>query len=109
MPTMIADLVNEDDEGIETGFIEKAAEKEVEENLFRLEQAPDVGIQASSPDQVTSANAGSLKPLKHFLREQEVAYINRVMTHYGGDKEEAATVLEVSLATLYRQLSEEES
>ncbi|MDB4484823.1 sigma-54 dependent transcriptional regulator [bacterium] len=109
MPTMIADLVNQDDEGIETGFIEKAAEKEVEENLFQLEQAPDVGIQASSSDQVTSANAGSLKPLKHFLREQEVAYINRVMRHYGGDKEEAATVLEVSLATLYRKLSEEES
>jgi DNA-binding NtrC family response regulator len=31
------------------------------------------------------------------------------MTHTGGDKEEASKILEVSLATLYRKLSEEEN
>jgi DNA-binding NtrC family response regulator len=47
--------------------------------------------------------------LKAFLRSQEVAYINRVLAQTGGDKDKAATVLGVSLATLYRKLSEEES
>jgi DNA-binding NtrC family response regulator len=47
-------------------------------------------------------------PLKDFLREQEVAYLNRVLLQTGGDKEKAALHLGVSLATLYRKLSEEE-
>ena len=109
MPSVIADLVKEDDKGIETGFIEKAADNEVEQNIFPLERSSEAGIQTSSPDQVIGATTGPLKPLKHYMREQELAYINRVMTHSGGDKEEAATILEVSLATLYRKLSEEEN
>jgi two-component system response regulator AtoC len=50
----------------------------------------------------------SVVPLKGFLREQEVAYLNRVLAQTGGDKERAADMLGVSLATLYRKLSEEE-
>ncbi len=46
-------------------------------------------------------------PLKSFVREQEIAYINRVLAQTGGDKEQAAQRLGVSLATLYRKLSEE--
>jgi transcriptional regulator with PAS, ATPase and Fis domain len=46
--------------------------------------------------------------LKDFMREQEVAYLNRVLAQVGGDKEQAALVLGVSLATLYRKLSEDE-
>jgi DNA-binding NtrC family response regulator len=46
-----------------------------------------------------------LVPLKNFLREQEHAYLNRVLQHCGGDKDRAASVLEVSLATLYRKLA----
>ncbi|MDB6123996.1 MAG: Fis family transcriptional regulator [Pedosphaera sp.] len=46
-------------------------------------------------------------PLKDFLREQEVAYLNRTMALVGGDKEKAAILLGVSLATLYRKLSED--
>ena len=109
MPSNIAELVKEDDAGVETGFIEKANEKDVEESLFPLEHSAESGIQASSPDQMAGSITGPLKPLKNFLREQEVAYLNRVMTHTGGDKEEAANILEVSLATLYRKLSEEEN
>lgn len=48
-------------------------------------------------------------PLKDFVREQELAYINRVLGQTNGDKEEAARVLGVSMATLYRKLSDEES
>ncbi len=50
----------------------------------------------------------ALVPLKNFLREQEHAYLNRVLQHCGGDKEKAARLLEVSLATLYRKLAGEE-
>jgi two-component system response regulator HydG len=46
--------------------------------------------------------------LKDYLREQEHAYLNRVMERCGGNKEEAAIVLGVSLATLYRKLSGED-
>jgi transcriptional regulator with PAS, ATPase and Fis domain len=41
------------------------------------------------------------------MREQEVTYINRILAQNGGDKEEAARILGVSLATLYRKLAEE--
>jgi DNA-binding NtrC family response regulator len=47
-------------------------------------------------------------PLKDFLREQEVAYLNRILNQLGGDKEKAALHLGISLATLYRKLSEDE-
>jgi DNA-binding NtrC family response regulator len=46
--------------------------------------------------------------LKNFLREQEHAYLNKVMQQCEGDKEKAALVLGVSLATLYRKLSGED-
>jgi DNA-binding NtrC family response regulator len=57
--------------------------------------------------QTGSASAFPIGPLKTFLREQELAYLNRVLAHTDGDKEKAAELLEVSLATLYRKLSEE--
>ncbi|MEO6035929.1 MAG: sigma-54 dependent transcriptional regulator [Verrucomicrobiota bacterium] len=50
----------------------------------------------------------TLVPLKNFLREQELNYLNRVLAHTGGDKEKTAEVLGVSVATIYRKLSEEE-
>ena len=50
----------------------------------------------------------NLVSLKTFLREQEQAYLNRAMQQCGGDKEQAALALGVSLATLYRKLSGED-
>ncbi len=49
--------------------------------------------------------AAPLKPLKNFLRDQEIAYLNRALEQSGGDKEKAALLLGVSLATLYRKLA----
>ena len=46
-------------------------------------------------------------PLKDFLREQELAFLNRSLAQVGGDKEKAALQLGISLATLYRKLSED--
>lgn len=45
--------------------------------------------------------------LKKFARDQELAYLNHVLTLCGQDKEEAARRLEISLATLYRKLAGE--
>jgi len=59
----------------------------------------------------SAADAGSNRPLgqlKTFLREQELAYLNQALAHTGGDKEKAAELLNISLATLYRKLSEDE-
>jgi DNA-binding NtrC family response regulator len=55
-----------------------------------------------------AASSRPLGPLKTFLREQELAYLNRTLAYTGGDKEKAAELLDVSLATLYRKLSEDE-
>lgn len=74
--------------------------------------------QSSSPGVKTTAVAPSpaavgvpLPPgivtLKRFARDQEVAYINQVLIRTGQDKDEAARLLEISVATLYRKLSGE--
>jgi transcriptional regulator with PAS, ATPase and Fis domain len=65
----------------------------------------------ASPSSQIGGEAGAgrpLGPLKNFLREQELTYLNRALTYTGGDKEKAAQLLEISLATLYRKLSEDE-
>jgi DNA-binding NtrC family response regulator len=49
-----------------------------------------------------------LGPLKDYLREQELSYVNRALAMAGGDKEKAAQLLNVSVATLYRKLADEE-
>lgn len=52
-------------------------------------------------------DASRCKSLKSFLRDQEKEYLNKVLTSTGGDKEQAAKSLKISLATLYRKLPEE--
>jgi len=44
-------------------------------------------------------------PLKDFIHRQEVVYIERTIESVGGDKDKAAEVLGISMATLYRKLS----
>ena len=43
--------------------------------------------------------------LKEFLHGQEVNYIEQVIQAAGGDKEKAAQMLGISMATLYRKLA----
>jgi DNA-binding NtrC family response regulator len=66
--------------------------------------APAVAAGASAHPQ----NINTDMPLKDFLREQELNYLNRILAQMGGDKEKAALHLGISLATLYRKLSEDE-
>jgi two-component system, NtrC family, response regulator AtoC len=91
---------------------------------------PSAGIAASSPIELPSgktlyplrdmtqpktnsspsANAfTALEPLKNFLREQELNYLQRALAQTGGDKEKAAELLGISLATLYRKLAGDEA
>ena len=64
--------------------------------------------EAAAPNGKPPANpAAPLTNLREFMREQELAYINRALSQAGGDKERAAQALGVSLATLYRRLAEE--
>jgi two-component system response regulator AtoC len=44
-------------------------------------------------------------PLKDFLHRQEVVYIEQAIRAVGGDKEKAAELLGISMATLYRKLA----
>ena len=56
---------------------------------------------------VSAGTAAPLTNLRQFMREQELTYINRALSQAGGEKEKAAQLLGISLATLYRRLSEE--
>src|SRR5262249_44838405 len=69
------------------------------------------GAEATEPSPATAAAPASeapFLPLKTFMREQEQAHLSRALEQAGGDKERAAVMLGVSLATLYRKLSGEE-
>jgi DNA-binding NtrC family response regulator len=48
----------------------------------------------------------ALVPLKKFLRDQEVSYLQHILAQVDGSKEKAAELLGISLATIYRKLSE---
>jgi DNA-binding NtrC family response regulator len=61
---------------------------------------------ASAPPQTSFAQP--VGPLRDFMREQELGYVNRALAQTGGDKEKAAEMLGVSVATLYRKLAEED-
>jgi DNA-binding NtrC family response regulator len=91
----------------------QAAEHEADDIVAT--NAPETVREAAPASSKTPPGSGTaalgvpsplLKPLKDFLREQEVAYLNRVLTHTNGDKEQAAELLGISLATLYRKLAE---
>ncbi|HYG36826.1 MAG TPA: sigma-54 dependent transcriptional regulator [Clostridia bacterium] len=66
---------------------------------------PEGAGAASAP---SSKPGQPLLPLKTFLREQEQAHLQRALEECGGDKERAALLLGISLATLYRKLGDEE-
>lgn len=56
----------------------------------------------------TAGTSEPVKSLKVFLREQEAAHINRALEDTKGDKEQAAILLGISLATLYRKMAGED-
>jgi DNA-binding NtrC family response regulator len=85
------------------GFDEIIEISETEESKPATNAPAAAQAQAAVPG--ISQPVGSLKD---FLREQEVAFLNRALAQTGGDKEKAAQLLGVSVATLYRKLAEGE-
>jgi two-component system response regulator AtoC len=79
----------------------------VQENGFKF--GPNDSKPSTAPAPAPASDMKMFGNLKDYLREQELTYLNRVLAQTGGDKEKAAQVLGVSLATLYRKLSEEEA
>jgi transcriptional regulator with PAS, ATPase and Fis domain len=75
------------------------------ESIYPLSNPAGPGIKPAS----AGAAARPVEPLKDFLREQELAYLNRALAQTGGDKEKTAGLLGISLATLYRKLSGDEA
>jgi DNA-binding NtrC family response regulator len=83
------------------------------------ENAEPLGAESGAAAYLLDGNASSLPPeagssfgaplgsLKDYLREQELNYLNRALAFTGGNKEKAAEMLGVSLATLYRKLAGE--
>ncbi len=69
---------------------------------LRLE-ASEAGSAAAAP-----TATGPFLTLKAFMREQEHSHLNRALQQCDGDKERAAILLGISLATLYRKLSGED-
>jgi len=54
-----------------------------------------------------SGSTESSQSLKEFLKNKEKEYLDQILSHNDGDKEKTAKSLQVSLATLYRKLSDE--
>jgi len=44
------------------------------------------------------------EPLDDFIQQQERGYIEATLAHCGGSREKAATMLGISMATLYRKV-----
>lgn len=60
---------------------------------------------ASAP--AAAASAAAPQSLKSFLKNKEKEYLSRILADSDGDKEKAAKTLQVSLATLYRKISDD--
>jgi transcriptional regulator with PAS, ATPase and Fis domain len=75
-----------------------------ESALYPLQPAPEPGS-APAPGQ---PGEEPLVPMKAFLRQQELSYLNRAIQRCGGNKEQAALLLGISVATMYRRLSSDD-
>jgi len=67
----------------------------------------------STPAPGTAPNGGQARdepvlPLKTYLQKQELAHLHHAIQQCGGNKEQAALLLGISIATLYRRIGSEE-
>jgi DNA-binding NtrC family response regulator len=72
--------------------------------LYPLHSGLDPG---AAPDGGHAA-AAEVLPLKTFLLKQEQAHLNRAIQQCGGNKDQAALLLGISIATMYRRLAGED-
>ena len=64
--------------------------------------------EAKTQNAAAVASTSSNTSLKGFLKLKEKEYLEQILSSTHGDKEKAAETLQVSLATLYRKLSDDE-
>lgn len=102
---------NSNPQATETTAPDEIAQLPVPESASGTTLAPGANATTSAAPTPTANGApvpNTELSLKDYLREQELNYLNRVLAQLGGDKEKAALHLGISLATLYRKLSEDE-
>jgi len=68
-----------------------------------LSRAQEAKVQRATATGAANTNTS----LKGFLKLKEKEYLEQILSSTNGDKEKAAQTLQVSLATLYRKLSED--
>ena len=61
----------------------------------------DMSVRKNKAEEI---DLNKCKSLKAFLRTKEKDYLAQILAFAGGDKEQAAKALDISLATLYRKL-----
>ena len=66
---------------------------------------PLPGQPAPAPVDAEGVAEAEIGNLRRYLHDQEIAYVNRALAQTGGDKEKAAQLLGISLATLYRKMA----
>ena len=90
-----------------------AALTAITDNTLALDALPEAIRVAAGPAAVVGPG-GAVDPyrgksLRSFLKSKEKQYVEQVLDHTKGDKTKAAKALNISLATLYRKLPEQES
>jgi len=97
--------------GSELADLPEAGEEKALHRTASVGEKPDSFPSPESPKKPGAPTSVSqpVEPLKNFLREQECNYLRHILSQTGGDKDKAAEVLGISLATLYRKLAEHES
>ncbi len=86
-------------------------EQQISASVVPSGPRPSEALSASATPTTPGARPASPMPptllsLKKYGHDQELAYIQHVLASTGQDKEAAAQILEISLATLYRKLSD---
>lgn len=77
-----------------------------DDNLIRMQDLPPLILKMAGQHSPSDA-AGAMpigKKLDDFIRDQERRFIEESIKHNGGNREKAAKMLGISMATLYRKL-----
>ena len=80
--------------------------KEITPDVLPPKIVNDVGHVVPDREESLATQTHQFDSLRAFLRNKERMYLQRVLDGVGGDKERAAHALGVSLATLYRKLTD---
>lgn len=92
--------------------LQPGIEEETPATLPSVPEAALYPLRTAAPEQEAASTPRSsldnFPSLKTYLHDQEQAHLQRALEQAGGEKEKAALLLGISLATLYRKLNGEE-